>query len=133
MYMRMRRSRRTVGATLSDFSDGLDAALVAGALARAWHSRSTVDWCSEELAAAQQASGGGTLVSDGGGGKAWGKPSGHIPLLARQTEPSIEERMSRYACMYCMVHGLHLPCHAMRAAHRPQAFLPLRCLACSSE
>lgn len=27
--------------------------------------------------------------------RAWGRPAGHIPLMARQREPSIEERMAR--------------------------------------
>ncbi len=46
----------------------------------------------DELVAAAAAAGAGGAAGRGGGGV--GAP--HMPLLRRQTEPSIEERMSRW-------------------------------------
>ncbi|GLC76345.1 hypothetical protein PLESTF_001769600 [Pleodorina starrii] len=96
-----RRSPAAVEATLGDVGGLLHRHLVGAALTAACHCRLAADTRlpAEEGSAAPTAAhtggGGSGRNGGGGGGGGGGGVMPHIPLMKRQTEPSIEERMAR--------------------------------------
>ncbi|KAG2446693.1 hypothetical protein HYH02_008259 [Chlamydomonas schloesseri] len=86
--LQFRRTHAAVEANLVDVASLLHRHLIGAALTAACHSRLAKDTrCSE--AGSTSGSGGGA------GGGAGGRGASHIPLMRRQTEPSIEERFAR--------------------------------------
>ncbi|GFR44474.1 hypothetical protein Agub_g5737, partial [Astrephomene gubernaculifera] len=83
-----RRSSPAVAAALGDVGGQLGRHLVGAALTAECHTRMAADTRCEDAGSSSGGSGNGR---SGGGGAV----GGHIPLLRRQTEPSIEERMAR--------------------------------------
>ncbi|PNW86426.1 hypothetical protein CHLRE_02g086050v5 [Chlamydomonas reinhardtii] len=88
--LQFRRTHAAVEANLVDVASLLHRHLIGAALTAACHSRLAEDTrCAET---ASTSSGG---AGAGAGAGAGGRGSGHVPLMRRQTEPSIEERFAR--------------------------------------
>ncbi|KAG2489574.1 hypothetical protein HYH03_012022 [Edaphochlamys debaryana] len=87
-----RRSGPAVQGALGEVGSILHRHLIGAALTEACYARMASDERLPEPAAASAGGGEGRGKGGGGGG---GAREGHIPLLRRQTEPSIEERMAR--------------------------------------
>ncbi|KAG2435225.1 hypothetical protein HXX76_007307 [Chlamydomonas incerta] len=86
--LRFLRTHAAVEANLVDVASLLHRHLIGAALTAACHSRLAEDTRCGEAA-------GTSGIGGGAGAGAGGRGAGHIPLMRRQTEPSIEERFAR--------------------------------------